>query len=183
MKNLKLLVFLFAGLFAFAMLGCSKGSTGPAGPPGPKGPDSVIHSGWIQLNMSAFLDNANDTFYYEAIHAPAITQAVLDSGLILTYLDVPDQQTGAENLVNAAVYIQEYYALDSIFLYSFAGGGNTAGINYTGLNYRYVVIPGSIKAGSFISGPAKGLTKEQLENMSYAAIQKLLGLPGKGSSN
>jgi hypothetical protein len=180
MKNLKLFFLLFAA-FAFGMISCSK-STGPAGPQGPAGPDSVIYSGWIQLSMSAFLDNNNDTFYYEAIHAPGLTKGVIDSGLILTYLDVPDQTTGADNLVNAAVYIQEYYAADSIYLYSFAGGGATSGVNYSGLKYRYVILPGTIKDGTISSGPAKGLTQQELQNMSYQAVQKLFGLPAKGST-
>jgi hypothetical protein len=180
MKNLKLFLFL-ASLVVLGMIGCSK-SAGPAGPQGPAGPDSVIHSPWIQLSMTGFLDNNNDTFYYQAIFAPAITQGVLDSGIILTYLDVPDQTTGADNLVAAAVYIQEYYAVDSIYLYSFANG-TTSGIDYSGLNYRYVVVRGTISDGTFTSGPAKGLSKKQLQDMSYAAVQKLLGLPGKGSSN
>ncbi|HTQ26606.1 MAG TPA: hypothetical protein VMI35_00685 [Puia sp.] len=182
MKNLKLFLVLLSPV-VLGMIGCSKGSTGPAGPQGPAGPDSVIHSAWIQLNMTAYLDNYNDTFYYQAISAPAITQGVLDSGIILTYLDVPDPNTGADNLVSAAVYIQEYYALDSIFLYSFAGGGATSGVDYSGLSYRYVVVQGTIKDGTIASGPAKGLTLKQLQNMTYAAVQKLFGLPAKQTSN
>jgi hypothetical protein len=181
MKNLKLLFLLFVPA-VFGMIGCSK-SSGPAGPQGPAGPDSVIHSGWIQLNMSGIIDpSTGDTIYYEAIHAPGLTQGVIDSGLILTYLDVPDQTTGADNLVNASVYIQEYYAVDSIYLYSFPGGGATSGFNYSGLNYRYVVVAGTIKDGSIASGPAKGLTLKELQNMSYAAVQKLFGLPAKSST-
>jgi hypothetical protein len=180
MKNLKLLVLL-CSMGALAILGCSKGNTGPAGPPGPAGPDSVIHSAWIQLNMSPVV-SGSDTFYYQAIIAPAITQRILDSGIILTYLNVPDVNNNA-NLVNAAVYLQEYYAVDTIFLYSFPGGGSTSGINFSGLEYRYVVVPGTVSAGHIASGPAKGLTKEQLENMSYAAMEKLFGIPSKGSSD
>lgn len=181
MKNLKLFTVLIAGV-ALVVLGCSKGSTGPEGPKGPAGPDSVVHSSWITLSMTGYLDNNSDTFYYEALHAPAITQRILDSGIILTYLDLPDPGTGADNLVNAALYFTEYYAVDSIYLYSLPGGF-TSGIDFSGLTYRYVVVPGSVLAGNITTGPAKGLTKKDIESMSYQAIEKLFGLPKKGNSN
>ena len=113
MKKLKLLAVVFAGL-AFVLVSCQKGATGPAGAngatgaTGPAGPDSVIHSKWVTLSMSIAGTQANsgggiDTFYTQTITAPAITQRILDSGLVLTYLSFVDNN-GATNVVNAASY-------------------------------------------------------------------------------
>ena len=84
MKNLKLFSILFAGI-TIAVIGCSKGSTGPAGPAGPAGPDSVMHSAWINL-APTFV--TADSAWEQTINAPAITQKIIDNGIILTYLDV-----------------------------------------------------------------------------------------------
>jgi hypothetical protein len=166
MKNLKLFSFLFAGI-ALVYMGCSKGDAGPQGPAGPAGPDSVIHSKWIVLNMQQNVGTSNDTFYTQTINAPAITQRILDSGIVLTYLSIVDTNN-VTNVVNASPYFfSEIFTPGAIDLVSFS--------DYSTFSYRYVVVPGSISSGTMISGPAKGMTKAQLQNMSYQAVQKLLG--------
>jgi hypothetical protein len=166
MKNLKLFTVLFAGV-ALVVLGCSKGTTGPAGPKGPAGPDSVVHSNWIILAMTRNVTSANDTFYTQTINAPALTQRILDSGIILTYLsDLGNPPT----VVNATTYFSsELFSAGSIDLTSFIDG------DFSGFGYRYVLVPGSIVTGNVVSGPAKGLTKKQLMTMSYESVEKLIG--------
>ena len=168
MKNLRSFSVLFAGM-ALIFFACSKGTTGPAGPQGPPGPDSVIHSNWIVLNM---VSHDNDTTFDETLSAPAITQKILDSGIILTYISVQDN-TNTTLVFNAAPYfLSEIFSPGQIDL--------VAPADFTGVNYRYVVIPGSTTAGTITSGPAKGLTVSELRAMSYSAVQKMIGeSPGK----
>lgn len=175
MKNLRSFSVLIAGM-ALMFLACSKGDTGPAGPQGPPGPDSVIHSKWIALNMTADLTfSPPDTVWDQTISAPAITQKILDSGIILTYISILDN-TNTTLVFNAAPYfLSEIYSPGQIDL--------VAPVDFSGVSFRYVVIPGSTTAGTITSGPAKGLTVSELSAMSYSAVQKMIGeSPGKVTS-
>ena len=167
MKNLKLFSFLFAGI-AWLAIGCSKGTTGPQGPVGPAGPDSVVHSNWITLNMTKTVSAPGDTIYSQSLSAPAITQRILDSGIILTYLSFVDNN-GVTNVFSASAYFAyEGFSPGAIDLISFN--------DYSQSQYRYVVVPGTIAGGNIVSGPAKGLTKQQLQHMSYGDVIKMVQL-------
>jgi len=164
MKKLKLFFVIIAGV-GFVVLGCSKGSTGPAGPKGPAGPDSVMHSAWITL-APAFV--AADTAYEQTITAPAITQSIINNGIILTYLDVGGSGNNQIFPTSAVGFaLTETYRVGAIDLF--------AASNYSGLGFRYVLVPGTISINKIISGPAKGLTKQQLLQMSYEDVENLLG--------
>src|SRR3982751_3744979 len=159
MKNLRSLLVV-AGILFIGMMSCSKGSTGPAGPAGPAGPDSVVYSPWIPLN---FTYNAQDTAFEETLNAPSITQAILDSGVILTYVNAQDQNgsyhvipTGALSTLN----IFEDFSVGRINIVSFN--------DYSSLPYRYVTIPGSLKTGNSASAQkVKGYTIQELKAMPY----------------
>jgi len=171
MKSLKWISFILAiGIISFTS--CKKGDTGPQGPPGPAGPDSVIYSAWTTLNMNQIINGPGDTSYAQTIDAPAITQDILDKGIILTYLAFVDN-SGTTNVANASVYIDEVYYPGKIDLSSF--------FDYSNLKYRYVIIAGTLPA-RMRSGVAS-YTKEQLQAMSYDDVMKLLGQsaakPGK----
>jgi hypothetical protein len=170
MKNLKMSSAL-AFSIAILTLGCSKGSVGPTGPRGPAGPDSVIYSAWTSINLTI----VSTSFYSQAIVASAITQRILDSGIILTYIGLPNG-TSASDIAPASNFLSQDFVVDSIFLSSDTNLNN-------GLVYRYVVVPGSQQAGTMITGPAKGLTQEQLRTMAYADLVKILGIPAKSYGN
>lgn len=167
MKNLKLILFVSA-VSVFSIVSCKKGDTGPQGPQGPAGPDSVTYSGWITLAMQSV---SGDTIFHQAINAPAITQGILDSGIILSY--VKDTDGYIYHASDIGIY--PAYAVGLIDVLSFYN-------DYTGTPFRYVIIPGSVSAGNISSGPAKGLTTKELKEMSYKDIEKLLKLSDKSSS-
>jgi hypothetical protein len=164
MKNLKLFSIL-AAFVAFMVIGCSKGNTGPAGPAGNA---NVLHSAWITLSTTF---NATDSDYEESLTASAITSAIIDSGVVLSYLGIPG---GAPNGTDTAVFSiseastlispisQELY-VGGIYIYALS--------DYTGYLYRYVIIPGSV----LTTGAFKQYTKAQIKTMSYSTIQKLIG--------
>ena len=166
MKNLKSFSVLICSI-ALLFIACSKGDTGPAGPAGPTGPGSVTYSSWITLNMTQNATSAGDTFYTQTLVTPSLTQGIIDSGIILTYVAFKDN-SNITNVLSATPYFTVIiYYPDSIYL--------EAPIDLTGIFFRYVLVPGSVSAGTVTSGPAKGMTVAQLQTMSYAAIRKLLG--------
>jgi hypothetical protein len=167
MKNFRSLL-VAALILMIGMISCSKGSTGPAGPKGPAGPDSVVYSAWIPL---AFTYNATDTAFEETLAAPSITKAILDSGVVLTYVNAQAQDgtyhvipTGALNTLD----IFEDFSVGKINIVSFN--------DYSGIPYRYVTIPGSLKTGNnAATQKVKGYTIQELKAMPYEQVQQILG--------
>ena len=164
MRNNKWIWMLSAVLIA-GMISCKKGDTGPAGPIGPAGPDSVVYSAWVNLAPTY---NANDTVFTQTLTASSITQGILDSGVILSYVNLGSGSSYDVVPVGALSYaIQEDFSVGSIFLLSTS--------DFTNLPYRYVTIPGSKIAGNKTTGSVKGYTIRELKAMSYVQAQKVLG--------
>jgi hypothetical protein len=164
MKQLRSLLCA-ATIIVIGMSSCSKGTTGPAGPQGPAGPDSVVYSNWIALT---FTYNANDSLYEDTLSAPNITQGILDSGVILTYIEYPD--------VNNVAHIQPVSALNYIISEDYSVGeiNILSTQDLTNLQYRYVTIPGSAPAGNSATRKVNGYTISQLKAMSYEQVQQVL---------
>ena len=173
-------------------MSCTKGDAGPAGPAGdtgatgaagatgdtgPAGTDSVLYSAWIPVNMSDTIQPVADTTYYQWFTANAITSEILNTGTIVTYLQTVDQN-GDSLIFNAATALTESYYVGNIYVASYpAGASNSSGYNYTGYNYRFIVIPGAIASTAF-----KGMTQQQLQKMSYTQITNVLKIRGNNSN-
>jgi hypothetical protein len=145
---------------------CSKGSAGPAGARGPAGPDSVTYSAWISL---AFTYNPTDSAFEDTLTAPSLTKAILDSGVILTYVNF-QEQSGVYHIVPVS-------ALGSIIIEDYSVGkiNIVSNNDFTGLPYRYVTIPGSLKAGTNAANQKiKGYTIQELKAMPYEQVQQVL---------
>ncbi len=155
-----------ATIMIVGMISCSKGDTGPAGPAGPAGPDSVVYSAWINLN---FQYNPNDSAYEDTIIAPSITKKILDSGIILTYVNFKETN-GTYHVVSVSAmtpYIIEDYSVGKINLLSSS--------DFSTLPYRYVTIPGSLKTGTnSVDQKIKGYTIQELKAMPYEQVQQVL---------
>jgi|SRR6185437_14902419 len=169
MRNTKWILILAASLIT-GMISCKKGDTGPAGPAGPAGPDSVVYSGWIELTPT-YIEVVNDTSFKDTIAAPSITQAILDSGIILSYVNVGTSD--APDVVPVA-------SLNYIFSFEEFTAGNiylTIFPNYdlSGLPYRYVTIPGSKIEGNKSTGLVNGYTVKELKSMSYEHALSVVG--------
>jgi hypothetical protein len=150
------------------MSSCSKGTTGPAGPTGPRGPagpDSIVYSNWIALT---FTYNPNDSLYHDTLSAATITSGILDSGVILTYIQFPD--------ANNVAHIQPVSALNYIISEDYSVGhiNILSTQDLTNLQYRYVTIPGSKAAGNSATRKVNGYTISQLKAMSYAQVQQVI---------
>jgi hypothetical protein len=207
-------------LLSLGMVSCQKGDTGPAGATGaagaagatgttgaqgPAGTANVIYSGWF--TPPAY---TKDTvfgiyqFYYNEI-APAITQGVLDSGLVITFGQLdgyvtsiwPTDQVAALPITitymeGSTTYTDTWSALDSTgnLQIQFVDNLNLYGGISNAHKFRYVIIPGgaSLNATSENPGLKSGngslqtssSVREVIQNyrqMSYAEICGRLGIP------
>ncbi len=155
-----------AAIFAIGLASCSKtGNTGPAGPAGPAGPDSVLSSGWISLTTTY---NTTDSLYEGTVTASALSQAILDSGVILTYINFSTTSVADIQPVSALNYfISEDYTVGQINILSTQ--------DLTGLPYRYVIIPASKTTGnSAATRKVNGYTTSQLKAMTFAQVQQVI---------
>ena len=166
MKNFRSLLVV-AGILVVGLISCSKGSTGPAGPVGPAGPDSVTYSTWTPLALTYV---TTDTLFEQTISAPSITAGILDSGVILSYVNFKES--------NGTYHVLPTVGLlgNALFEDFSVGKINIASVqDYSKLPYRYVTIPGSLKTGNSAGNiKVKGYTIQELKAMSYEQVQKVL---------
>jgi hypothetical protein len=166
MKNFRSLL-IAAAILMTGIISCSKGSTGPAGPAGPAGPDSVTYSAWTPLALTYV---PADTLFEQSIAAPSITKAILDSGIVLSYVNL-EEQNGTYHVIPTSALtgggIFEDFGVGQINIQSVQ--------DYSTLPYRYVTIPGSLKTGNSASTQkVKGYTIQELKAMPYEQVQQLL---------
>jgi hypothetical protein len=182
MKNLRSLCLLAIATTAL-IVSCSKGDSGPAGPAGAagaagatgangangtNGSDSVMYSAWMPMNMLDTIEGTADTIYYQNFTANAITSAILNTGTVVTYLETVDGN-GDSLIFNASTVLTESYYVGDIFVESFPpAASNSAGFNWAGYNYRFIVVPGDIATTMF-----KGLTPQQIKTIDYPTFNKL----------
>ena len=165
MKTFRNLLAAFV-IISIGMISCSKtGDTGPAGPPGPAGPDSVLYSPWINLTATAV--DTND--FEETILAPSLTKAILDSGVILTYVNLADPD-GTYHVIPVSglesLQFFEDYSVGKINLFATS--------DFTGIPYRYVTIPGSKITGNGAARKVNGYTITEMKSMPFEKLQQVV---------
>ncbi len=175
MKLLK--AFLATAVVAIAIFtSCSKGSTGATGPAGPAGPTDVYHSAWDSLVFTGGTDSYGDSLYGETFSCSALTQEIIDSGMVVSYIGFagPSGNGLITDVYPTTSYpIYENYEVGSIFYYTAPTSENGYGLtlnNYAAL--RWVIIPGTILT---TNSTLKGMSKAQISTMSY---EKLLSAAG-----
>jgi hypothetical protein len=141
-----------------------KGDTGATGAAGPAGPDNVFYSPWLTLTMTDSVEASfnNDTVAVQNVFAPAITQPILDSGLVLEYIEVLDNN-GNTIEENAEANMECTLSLGAIYL--------NAPFDFSGFGFRYVAIPGSVLT---TIESTSGLSATQIKNLPYAQASKLV---------
>jgi hypothetical protein len=154
-------------LAVVSLSSCSKGPKGDTGATGAAGPDSVYSSGWLTLSMTDTVFSVGDTGVVQGVFAPAVTQGILDSGVVEAYIAVDD---GNGNTIeeNAEVDMEITMSVGYLYLQS--------GSDFTGVGFRYVVIPGKQVAAI---ASATGLTRADLQKLSpdkLAAALKTAGV-------
>lgn len=156
------------------------GQTGPQGPQGPAGAANVVYSNWIDVTYTADTvhnpDASIDTLGWSAtINAPKLVDSILNRGTVKVYLNLNILSANPANPfitplplsdINIfGLFITPYFSNQTITLLS---NGNASSFTESGvkyLQYRYVIIPGSM--------PARMAT---INWNNYAEVQAFLGL-------
>jgi len=166
---LKLMPILLLTAFLSA---CTKeGTVGPQGEPGLDGQVDVYYSAWY--TPTKWIGEAGD--WYFDVSSKAISEDVVEAGIILAYMSVPN------DLYANAVRPMPAYVIGANWDFLIPDYGT---IEFTSdsqivpgtTNYffRFIVIPSGTKLKS--TGSA-GLTKAELLKMSYHDVCKLYNIP------
>ena len=210
-KNGFLSLLLIAGI-SMIIISCSKegpagpaGATGPAGPVGPAGPQgttNVTYSAWYTTVNADWVTTGVDPYKAAFLvnkSAPAITQAIIDNGLVLGYVtnwqiaDTTGAPIGRSTDVAGMPYLADIGFLDYYdfvipsagkirYLYkSYAPWSST---ELTGTKFRYIVIPGSVSGGRGVNGSPtyEGHTGDELKAMTYEQVAGLFNIPAEGTN-
>lgn len=183
-----------------ALIVACKGPTGPQGSTGPQGPPgvpNVQYSPWF-TPATWTKDTVFGVFNFNAVHVDAaITQAILDSGVVLVYgkLDGyttvvwPANQVSLLPIVvtyieGSTTYTDTWSALttpDTLRL-NFVDDKNLYGSISNAHQFRYVIVPGGVAISSERVGTRGATvggryTREQLRAMSYEQVARLFHIP------
>lgn len=144
--------------------GCQKGDAGPAGPAGPTGPQGpkgdsassdVIYSSWLDVTYTAdtiHIGSIVDTIgYYTDITAAKLSSSIISSGEVKVYMNLGTSDS-ADVVplpyldVFSGISVSPQFYSQRIALYS---NTNTSTLTRSGrkyLQYRYILVPGSVPA-------------------------------------
>jgi hypothetical protein len=196
MKNLKIIYS--ATMLLIVFMACKKPADGATGPKGDTGSANVIYSAW-QTSPTPSRDTTIDGTCLRIRHmyAPSLDTAVLRNGLIVTYLKVgsigPYQLPYISDAGGATNEVNCIYNLKKIFIYrhtfgscrftSASPGTEPVLVNLPqSLEYRYVIIPGTIAGGKVLQNDSKSYDINALKQMPYEQLILTLGIPRDGSN-
>lgn len=185
----KMLVFPLMLLVVF-VYACKKGDTGPQGPAGPAGPQgttgsaNVIYSDWFSPPSFTTTTIFGIKNFDYTRPAPAITQAIIDSGIVLTYgkLSGYNPQVWPAGQVSqlpiSLTYVQgntmtdTWSALDSVgkIRINFVNNLNYYSSISVQHSFRYIIVPGGAK----VSGGGRSIN---FQSLSYNEVCDLLKVP------
>jgi hypothetical protein len=196
MKNLKVIASII--MLAFLLNACKKPADGATGPQGNTGSANVIYSAWA-TSPTPSRDTTIDGTCLRIRHlsAPSLDTAILNKGLIITYLRVgsigPYQLPYISDAGGATNEINCIYNFKKIFIYrhtfgscrftSASPGTEPVLVNLPqSLEYRYVIVPGAIAGGRLLQSDSKSYDINALKQMSYEKLILNLGIPRDGSN-
>lgn len=189
MKKKLLYLLSFAVMSSIIMPSCGKdGTPGPAGASGANGQDgtngtngtngedgkdgkdgnaNVVSSEWFVISPWAGVSKA----FYFIKTAPAVTQGIIDSGVVLAYTKL----SGGGNKVRPLPAMIGSGATEYNFNFNLPQVGeieftcNLDGSVSNSSTFRYVVIPSSAVESA-------GLNKEAIKKMDYAEVEATFNL-------
>lgn len=175
----------------------ASGAQGPAGTPGTPGTPGAgitVYSDWYTTTAADWLTTGVDQYTAAALvnrTAPAITQTIIDRGVVLGYVSgwrvfgFPRATETAQMPYLADLNFLDYYdfvvpsAGNIRYLYKSFDPWPPADL--AGTKFRYIAIAGSL-AGRNATPTYAGYTKEQLKAMSYDEVISLFKIPAEGSN-
>jgi hypothetical protein len=182
------------------------GPVGPPGAPGVAGTANVIYSDWFNFKPSDYKDTTLFHLNQYAIRAnklaPSLTAAHLSSAVILSYMAHKPQTS--QNWFVSLPYIFDIGSdnfqvnfvpkTGKLIYYWLLNGGEedlwgSDPNDYFGVGgpydpsdiyFRYVIIPGGVKANNNVGNSGYSLT--ELKSMSGNKIQEIFNIPISGSN-
>jgi hypothetical protein len=152
-RKLKILLLVALVVSLGSIVGCSKSNNNSSNN---SNADTVYYSGWVTLATTYV---AADSGYEMNIAAPKITQAILDQGVILSYVNISGTVLTAQDF---GFYPD--YTVGNINVFSAQGDATGSGIQF-----RYVIIPGKVAITAF-----PGMPKDAISKMSFTDVTKVL---------
>ena len=168
MRTVKIFFLAVIVIGLFSMIGCTKNNNSTT-----VVKDSVYYSPWLTITMAP--TDAGDTTFAGTVSASTVTASIVHSGAVVTYLGIPGDPAAGDTAAESAVDFGLYSTLVTGGIQLLSFGGNDFSTSNSGFVFRYVVIPGTILAGT-------KLTPQQLKSMSYTEVTKLLNTAGKTGS-
>jgi hypothetical protein len=170
----KLKIFFLAALAIglVSVIGCSKKNDSTPAKSGLS--DSIYYSPWITLSTKfvGVDPNTSDSAYGQTLAAKSVTRAIIDKGVVLTYIAQGVTNSGDTAISNAENYLNPILYVGNIDLYSNLYG------DFTGVPFRYIVIPGNV----LVTSSMKDLTLKQLKALSFTEVDAALKIAGKTAS-
>ncbi|MEI6681211.1 MAG: hypothetical protein WCO44_01210 [Bacteroidota bacterium] len=165
-------LFLFAAISALMFAGCGKdGQQGPQGTPGKNA--TVYYSEWFA--PTSWSGTSGD--WYFAATAPDLTQGIVESGVVLAYAWLANDNYGGSSVrplpayavgANWSFLIHEYGSIE--FTCDMLSAPLTSGNKF-----RFIAIPGTVTALKSATAGAK--SEKELKSMSYREVCKLYNIP------
>lgn len=167
-----------------------QGPVGPVGPQGPAGTANVIYSSWFNFATADWADSVMTnlgTAKRAYRTAPAITQAVVDNGVVLSYLSLTTTPGVGPYLLPftipaspAALIVGNIPTVGRMVFYNVFSNATTGVALNTAYSFRYVVIPGGVAGGRSATVGNTGFTADQLKAMPYEDVARIFNLPANG---
>jgi hypothetical protein len=171
------------------------GATGAAGAQGPVGPGAT-YSAWYTTTAADWVALPDPNQYTGIFKvdraAPAITQSIIDNGVILGYISAwrvfgfPRAPETAQMPNWADFNFVDYYdyvvpsAGNISYLYKSFDPWDAA--NLAGTKYRYIAIPGTVAGGRNTTPTYGGFTAAELKAMPYEKVASLFHIPAEGTN-
>lgn len=179
-----------------------QGPAGPAGAPGAPGTPgagittysswyTTVNADWVLGYIAPLNFNVERVYVRQA---PGLTASILNEGVVLCY--GKNFTIGASTRMDNPVLLpymenyngQHYGAIpregNIVFTYDPASGMERPVAQLVGIQYRYILISGSVAGGRGQASETLygGFTKEELTRMSYEQVAELFNIPEEGSN-
>lgn len=167
-----------------------QGPVGPTGPQGPAGTANVIYSSWFSIAATDWVDSSMVNLgtvkrAYKA--APGITQAIVDNGVVLSYLALTSAAGVGPYLLpftipsNPDALIIGYIPTVGRVVYYNVFANATTGVALNpSYSFRYVIIPGGVAGGRSATVANTGYTIDQIRAMPYEQVARIFNIPATG---
>lgn len=173
------------------------GPTGATGPQGPPGTANVIYSAWTNEGpwadtlMASLATGAGGNAKRMLMAAPSLSQAILDQGVILTYMrwtlsgNNPISMPYTFNSGGTVFEIGSRAALNKVVYFFWVPSNPGVLVAPGGLGasaqVRYVLIPGVVGGGRTAGVGGTNYTPDEVRAMTYEQVCSLFNIPSSGA--